>query len=40
MMTDAPETSGRPVVVVVTEDEALLRMLAVEASERSGFCDD
>ena len=36
-MSDAPETPGRPIVVVVAEDEALLRMLAVEALSESGF---
>jgi two-component system, response regulator PdtaR len=37
MMTEASETSARPVVVVVTEDEALVRMIAVEVLNDEGF---
>jgi DNA-binding NtrC family response regulator len=37
MMSDAPEPPGRPVVVVVTEDEALVRMAAVEVLNDQGF---
>src|SRR5213078_4635470 len=32
-----PEIPGRPIVVVVAEDEPLLRMLAVEALSESGL---
>jgi hypothetical protein len=37
MMSDAPETPGRPMVVVVAEDEELSHMLAVEAPSKKGF---
>jgi DNA-binding NtrC family response regulator len=37
MMTDTPETPDRPMVVVVAEDEELLRTLAVEALSEKGF---
>jgi two-component system, response regulator PdtaR len=37
MMTNPPEAPVRPLVVVVAEDEALLRMLAVDALCEEGF---
>jgi two-component system, response regulator PdtaR len=37
MMSDVPELSDRRVVVVVTEDEALMRMVAVEVLNAQGF---
>jgi two-component system, response regulator PdtaR len=36
-MSNAPEIPGRPMVVVVAEDEALLRVHAVEALNGRGF---
>jgi CheY-like chemotaxis protein len=37
MMNDPPGSSGRPAVVLIAEDEALLRMLAVEVLSDNGF---
>ena len=36
-MINAPETPARPIVVVVAEDEDLLRRLAVNALSKEGF---
>lgn len=36
-MNDPPDTPGRPAVVLIAEDEALLRMLAVEVLSEKGF---
>jgi two-component system, response regulator PdtaR len=38
VMTYHSETAGRPLVVVVAEDEMLLRMVAVDALSEEGFC--
>ena len=37
MMTDAPEVQTRPAVVLITDDEALLRMVAAELLNDQGF---
>ena len=37
MMSDVPEVPVRPVVVLVAEDEELLRFLAVEALNENGL---
>jgi CheY-like chemotaxis protein len=37
VMNDSSETLGRPPVVLVAEDETLLRMLAVEVLSEKGF---
>jgi len=36
-MTDPPQAPTQPMVVVVAEDEALLRMVAVDALSEQGF---